>query len=399
MGLEKRIALLVEERDFSFRPKIVDRQRPVEVSVSTMSSLMIRFVLLAYILALPFAVAGQTGNFETVKVADGVYAAIRKEPHGLTTNANSVFIINDADVIVVDTTLTPGTATELLSALRKLTDKPVRYVINTHWHDDHIMGNQVFRDAFPAADFIAHARTLEYLPTTGLKNRQNAMSEQGYPQFIKALRDRLEKGESRPGQPLNDEERSTLSSDIKIAEAYMKENPTARVVLPTMTVEDKLTIHRGGRVVNILYFGRGHTSGDLVVHLPKEGVVIAGDLVIWPVPYVGAPQSHPGDWSETLEKIVALNPKFIVPGHGPVMNDSSYLKLMAELFRSIRQQVEASVARGDDLDQTRRSIDLKSFRQQFAGESRVRNMVFNSYVIGSGVEAAFLDVTAKKQSP
>jgi cyclase len=195
--------------------------------------------LLLLVSLFPITARAQTGAFETVKVADGIYAAIRKEPPGLTTNANSVFIINDEDVIVVDTTLTPGTARELLTALRKLTDKPVRYVINTHWHDDHIMGNQVFRDAFPLADFIAHARTLEYLPSTGLENRKQALSEHGYPQFIKALRSRLEKGESRPGVPLNDEERATLSSDITIAEAYMRENPSARVVLPTVTLENR----------------------------------------------------------------------------------------------------------------------------------------------------------------
>ena len=137
----------------------------------------------------------------------------------------------------------------------------------------------------------------------------------------------------------------------------------------------------------------------MVVHLPKEGVVIAGDLVIWSVPYVGAPQSHPADWSMSLEKLIALNSKVIVPGHGPIMHESSYLKLMAELFRTIKQQVDVSVARGENMDQTRRSIDLKSFRQQFAGDSRIRNMVFNSYVVGAGVEAAFVDATAKKKSP
>ena len=88
----------------------------------------------------------------------------------------------------------------------------------------------------------------------------------------------------------------------------------------------------------------------------------------------------------SLEKLIALNPKVIVPGHGPIMHDSTYLKLMAELFQSIKRQVEISVARGDTLEQTRMSIDLKSFHQQFAGESRVRNMVFNSYVVGAGVE-------------
>src|SRR5947208_973946 len=260
-----------------------------------------RILLLTILFLLPLIAFGQTGDFEIQKVADGVYAAVRKEPPGLTVNANSVFIINEDDVVVVDTTLTPSTAKEILGALRKLTNKPVKYVINTHWHDDHVMGNQVFREDYPGVEFIAHAKTREYLPTTGLTNRQQAMSENGYPQFIKFLRALLEKDQSSAGGPLNQEERATLASDIKIAERYMAENPGVEIVLPTITLEDRLTLYRGSRTIDILYLGRGHTSGDIVVYLPKEGVVIAGDLVIYPVPYVGGPQSHPADWGATLE--------------------------------------------------------------------------------------------------
>ena len=357
-------------------------------------TLFARNIVIGFLLMFPLATA-QAQSIDVVKVADGVYAAIRKEPPGLTTNANSVFIINDDDVIVVDTSLTPSTARELLAALRKLTDKPVKYVVNTHWHDDHIMGNQVFREAFPGVEFIAHARTREYLPTTGLANRTIAMSERGYPQFIKALRSRLEKGESHFGGPLNDEERSILASDIKIAEGYMAENPRVEIVLPTTTFEDRLTLYRGGRTIEILYLGRGHTSSDIVVHLPKERVVIAGDLVIWPVPYAGSPQSHPADWSASLERLLALHPTTIVPGHGPVLHDESYVRLMIELFRSIKQQVEASIARGENLEQTRKNINLKSFQERFAGDSRIRNLIFDSYVVGPAVEAAFLDATRK----
>ena len=358
-----------------------------------------RACLLALLLLLspPAAALCQSAaGFEVVKVAEGVYAAVRREPPGLTVNANSVFIINEADVVVVDTTLTPGSARETLAALRKLTDKPVRYVVNTHWHDDHILGNQAYREAFPGAEFVAHAKTREYLPATGLDNRKLALSADGYPGFIAALKSRLAKNESAFGGPLDEEERATLASDIKIAERYMAENPTAEVVLPTVTVEDKLTLHRGRRTIEILALGRGHTSGDIVVRLPEEGVLVAGDLVIWPVPYVGNPQSHPGDWGATLEKLIDLRPAVIVPGHGPVLRDDAYLKLMANLFASIKRQVEAAVARGETLEQTRKSVNLDEFQKSFAGDSRMRRMIFRSYVVGSAVGAAFADASARK---
>ena len=360
---------------------------------------MFRVSLFLIILFVPLIASGQSsqsGNFEMVKVADGVYAAIRTEPPGLTVNGNSVFIINDDDVVVVDTTLTPGTAKEELAALRKLTSKPVRYVINTHWHDDHLMGNQVYRDAFPDVEFIAHAATRDYLPTTGLSNRKGAMSEQGYPGFIAFLKKQLQENQSVFGGPMDDEERATYASDIKIAERYMAENPGVEIVLPTITLADRLTLHRGNRVIDIRYLGRGHTSGDLVVHLPKEGILISGDLVIWPVPYVGDPQSHPGEWGATLEKLMGLNATTVVPGHGPVLHDNTYIKLMTRLFASMKQQVEAAVARGETLEQTRKSVDLDEFEKLFAGESRMRRNIFSNYVKGAGLAAAYSDATATR---
>lgn len=195
---------------------------------------------------------------------------------------------------------------------------------------------------------------------------------------------------------MNDEERATYASDLKIAERYMAENPGVEIVLPTITLTDRLTLYRGNRVIDIRYLGRGHTSGDLVVHLPKEGILISGDLVIWPVPYIGNPQSHPGEWGVTLEKLLSLNPTAIVPGHGPVLHDNSYLKLMIRLFDSMKQQVAAAVARGETLEQTRKNVNLDEFRNLFAGESRIRKNVFSNYVKGAGVAAAYGDATAKK---
>ena len=358
------------------------------------------YVTYSFVFSFSILIATLTGTaqprFKIVKLAMGVYAAIRTEPPGLTVNANSVFIINDSDVVVVDTTLTPGTARETIAALKQLTNKPVKYVINTHWHDDHIMGNQAYRDAFPGVEFIGHVKMREYLPTTGLANRQAAMSADGYPGFIKALRSRLEKNESIFGGPMDQEERDTYQSSAEIAERYMAENPKVEIILPTTTVQDRLTLHRGKRTIDIRYLGRGHTSGDLVVYLPKEQIVITGDLVVWPVPYVGSPQSHPGDWSKALDQILTLHPKTIVPGHGPVLTDDAQVKEMSKLFATIDEQVRAAVKRGETLDQIHKNLNLDSFRDFFAGNSRIRKLIFQNYVAGPAVDAAYLDATSKQ---
>jgi glyoxylase-like metal-dependent hydrolase (beta-lactamase superfamily II) len=352
-------------------------------------ALLVTFAGLTAVSAQPRAGRG----FELVRVADGVYAAVRKEPPGFAVEANSLFIIGEADVIVVDAQSNSAATREVLAALRGLTDKPVRYVVNTHWHDDHIVGNQVYREAFPGVEFIAHARTRDYLPAEGETNRRKF--HEAIPTFSARLSALVREGKNLKGEPLGDEERASYLSDISLAEGYMTVPPDFRPVLPTITLQDSLTLHQGGRTVEILSLGRGHTSGDLVVHLPRERVVASGDLVVWPVPLVGSDQSHVGDWGATLEKLRALRPAALVPGHGPVMRDDSYVQLMARLMNSLKQQAAAAVARGETLEQTRKGVHLEEFRKAFAGDSKVRNTLFSVYVVGPAVESAFRDAVAK----
>ncbi|HEX5706473.1 MAG TPA: MBL fold metallo-hydrolase [Pyrinomonadaceae bacterium] len=350
-------------------------------------------LLFLVIIASPLAVFAQSENFEVVRVAEGVYATIRKDSPGLGAEANNVLIINDEDVIVVDANLSPSATREVLAALRKLTTKPVRYVVNTHWHDDHVIGGGVYREAFPNVEFIGHARTREYLPGVGRERREQAFK--GAAEFVKDLQSLVEQNKSLTGNPLTEEERASYLNDIKIGTRFVAEGPRAEIVLPTVTVEERLTLHRGARVIEILHLGRGHTAGDLVVHLPKEGVVVTGDLVVWPVPYVGSEQSHIGEWAATLERLVALRPTVIVPGHGPVLRDDSYVKLLASMFASIRQQAREAFARGETLDEARRSVKLEEFRKQLAGESQFRRVLFRVYVVAPAVEAAYREASAK----
>ena len=243
-------------------------------------------------------------EFKVEKLADGVYGLIRQDPPGWMVVSNCVFIINDDDVVVVDTGGSNSLAKQMIAELRKLTDKPVRYVINTHWHDDHILGNAAYREAFPLAEFVAHAATFDYLPTKGVAARKSM--EEGAPGFSKFLQDHLDKKESLAGGPMGNDERAAYESDVRLAARYMAEVKSTPIVLPTITLEDRWTLHRGDRTIDVRYFGRAHTSGDIVVYLPKEGILITGDIVIAPVPLVGGDQSHVVEWATTLGKLRAL---------------------------------------------------------------------------------------------
>jgi hypothetical protein len=114
------------------------------------------------------------------------------------------------------------------------------------------------------------------------------------------------------------------------------------------------------------------------------------------VPLVGSPQSHIAEWAATLGRIRDLHPKIIVPGHGPVLRDDRYLATLQEMFSAIASGAKTAAARGLTLEQARQAIDLKPFRDALAGDSRVRRILFSTYVAGPAVEAAFNEADAVK---
>lgn len=325
-------------------------------------------------------------RFTVTPLADGVYAVLRDDRPGFMVDANNLFIINERDVVVVDSNGAPSITKQVVAALKRLTDKPVRYVVNTHYHDDHIRGNQVWRESYPGVEFIAHAFAREYLPGQGAINRKNFLT--GAPPFLEDLRGALRDGRGLTGAPLTAEERDSLQSDVSLAGLVLSEGDRAETVLPTITVRDRLTLERGARLIDILHLGSGHTAADLVVHLPREGIVATGDLVVWPVPLVGDPQSHIAEWGKTLGRLRELHASILVPGHGPILRDDTYVQTLQEMFTSIAAQAQEAVRSGATGDAARRKIDLQPFRQGLAGDSPVRRGLFQMYVAQPAVAAA-----------
>lgn len=346
-----------------------------------------RAVLIATLLTLSglgAPMAGAAPGFRIETLAPGVHAAIRTDPPGLMVDANCLFIVNDDDVVVVDA---PEASADLIAALKGITDKPVSHLINTHWHDDHVIGNATWRKAWPGIRFIAHPSLRDYLPGTGARNRAGMIA--GAPQAAAQMQKQLDAGKNLAGKPISDEERTSYASDIALVAYYMKVVPGTADVLPDLATEGDLILQRGTRRIEIRRAGRGHTEADLVVWLPQERILATGDLVVWPVPLVGSDQSHVADWAGTLDALLALKPVLIVPGHGPVQRDLAYVTQMRDLFADFTRQAQALRARGLDLEAARKAIDVAAWHRLFAGDSPVRAALFRMYVAGPALVSAW----------
>lgn len=326
--------------------------------------------------------------FRVEKLAEGVYAVVRQEPPSLYFESNSLFIIGDSGVAVVDAQFSLASTRAVLAALRGLTDQPVRYVINTHGHDDHITGNQVYRDAFPGVEFIAHRSMRDEIVRDGARRRKEFLA--ALPGTVEYFRSLLTSGKGPGGEDLTEEERAGLAGDSAIGSRFLSESAELELVPATRVVDDRLTLKQGSRTIEILHLGRGHSNGDLVVYLPAEKIIAAGDLVVAPVPLIGS-TSHPAEFMVALDRLRNLKPAIILPGHGPVQRDLTQVDNVILLLASIREQVGLGIARGDSLGAIRKAMNLDRFRDFFAGQSRLQRFAFANYVTFPAVGAAYAD--------
>jgi glyoxylase-like metal-dependent hydrolase (beta-lactamase superfamily II) len=307
-------------------------------------------------------------------VADGIYVFTEPFGHAIVSG-NTVVIVGDEAVAVVDTGHHPSLTRRIVADIRAITPKPVRYVINTHWHADHTVGNSVYAEAFPDARFIAHAFTAAMIAkdaglSVGAKC-QGFLAEQ-----MKPLRADLGAGKGPDGAALTPARRARLESILADADAAMLDCVDARLRGSDITFEDRVTLRLGRRDVQVMFLGRANTAGDAVIYIPDARVVATGDILVHPFPY--AFQSYIGEWAKVLRRIEAMDAVAIIPGHGPVMPDRKYLVEVAELMESIDAQVRAAYFPDAPLEAVRKKVDLAPFRVRIAGNDPILRANFDA---------------------
>ena len=336
--------------------------------------------------------ARPAAGFVIDTLAAGIYAVIRKEPPAYGMESNSLIVVGKRGVAVVDAQINRSDTRAVIAAIRKLTPLPVRYVINTHCHDDHVTGNVEYRTAFPGVEFVASDSMRVEMDGTCAVNRAGFLK--AGPGTVKFLRSQVARNQSLLGGPLEEDERIAHLSYAHLLETFVAQADPVPVH-PTITFADRLHLDLGGKAIDVMWLGRGHSAGDAIVHLPQDGIVAAGDLVVWPVPFVGT-TSHPGEFAVAIDKLIALRAIAIIPGHGPLLRDPAYLQDVSRMLHSIQAQVAASVAHGDTLAQTQAHVDLAEFRALFGGNSKLRRGLFDNYVASSAIPAEFRDASLKK---
>lgn len=234
------------------------------------------------------------------KLSDHAYA------YTAEGDPNTGIVIGDDGVLVADTQATPVMAADVIRRIRQVTDKPIKYVVLTHYHAVRVLGASAYR----AQEIIASHDTYELIRERGEADMKSEIER--FPRLFRAV-------ESVPG-----------------------------LTWPTMTFKGEMTLWLGRLEVKLLQLGRGHTKGDTVVWLPQERILFSGDLVEYDAtPYAG--DAYFDDWPRTLDAIAALDPQKLVPGRGPALTTPAQVTaglagtraFISDLYAAVKEGVAA----------------------------------------------------------
>lgn len=301
------------------------------------------------------APAASTNVFNIEKVAEGVYAAIPR-PAGIT-NCNSVIFENAQDLLVVDTHSRPSAVAALVAQIRKeVSPKPIRYVVETHFHWDHTQGAPQYRRLAPSADLIATTSTRDLIAEFGSARLKASLDE--VPASIDRFQQRLAAAKTA-------EDRAYYQKMVSDLRGYLAEMRGWTPELPNLTFSDNLVLHDKAHDLHLAFRGRGHTAGDVVVYCPQKKVLATGDLVHGWLPYIH--DAYPKEWPVTIETAGKFDFVHLIGGHGAVQHSRERMGQFAGYIRELTEAVDAGKRKGQTIGQLQAAITPASLKSLAGG--------------------------------
>ena len=300
--------------------------------------------LAGLVLSAGAAVAAEVPPMPPQQVAPGVYYVMGQAALGSTENQNFIsnagFVVTEDSVVVVDALGSPALAERLVAEIRKITPKPIRHLVLTHYHADHIYGAQVFKGL--GADIVAHALGKEYLNSDTARLRLEASRQELAPWI----------------------------------------NAQTQLVPASQWLTQRMELRIGGIRFVVLPVGPAHTAEDIAVYLPDLGVLFAGDLVFRQrIPFVGQADSR--SWVVALDQLLVLKPAVIVPGHGPASTENALTDLQQtrDYLVFLRQAMLQAAQELTPFDEAYAATDWSRFSRMplFAAANRMN--AYNTYLL------------------
>jgi glyoxylase-like metal-dependent hydrolase (beta-lactamase superfamily II) len=302
-----------------------------------------------------------TDVFEIHNVAEGVYFAFAR-PQAVA-NCNAAIFVNSADVLVVDAHSKPSAAAGLIAQIKQqITTKPVRYLVDTHFHWDHSQGNAGYRDAFGQDLKIIASDTTKKLQAQFSQARlRESLDPHGHPfpgqPHIPVLLDAARQELSAAGSP---ERKAQIAGRIRQLEAFQHEMQNFTPVLPTVTFGKTYVIKDKAHDLHVEFHGRAHTAGDVVVFCPQKRVVATGDMILGTLPFLG--DSFPREWPKTIDSVAKLAFDQVAGGHGAVQHGRQAMTGERNYLEELAVRVEAGKKAGQSLTEIQRNMPVASIR-------------------------------------
>src|SRR5260370_1076132 len=271
-----------------------------------------------------------------------------------SAGCNDVVIVNDDDVMLVDAGVTPAVARALVQDVKLLSDKPVRWVVNTHFHYDHTDGNSIFG---PEVQIIGHEYVRQAILNLDVLHREPFKTAQAN------LSDQIASLKKQVSAEKDAQQRAPLQQQLPATEAAQKQFAEIKPTPPTMTYASNLTLVRGRRENRLLVLERMHTPDDTVVFLPKERIVCTGDLMESRLAYMG--DGIFDEWVTTLDALKKLDFDTVLPGHDVPFHEKALITAYQGYLKDLTAQVAKMRAQGMTADQAAQKVDLTSHKGDF----------------------------------
>ena len=329
---------------------------------------------------------------ETLKVAPGVWAFV--EPRFQVQPIGNVTVIEQVDgLVLVDSGGSPGSARRIVAEIRRLSAKPVKAVVITHWHGDHPQGLSEILKAWPNARTIATRPTQAHLRDRKTMNTPAILDSATDEAFYKRGQGFIAFSQRMADQATTPEEKEGWSGAARLFTQYADDMRGAVTISTAEAFDERLSLPDARRPVEIRFLGRANTDGDAVVWLPKQKVLIAGDIVVAPFPFGFG--SYPADWLRTIDRLGAYDFEVLVPGHGGPQRDGAYLDRLAAAIAEVRAKVEPLAKEGRSLDDVRKQLDFSDQARGFVGDDPWLRRWFREYWIAPFVASTYKEATGQ----